>query len=163
MARTTSRKSAKVKKPARAAAKTVTRVAAKPRLLSGGNPQIAKGYGDAPVQAYIAAMPGWKRDVGCRLDALIVRTVPAVRKAVKWNSPFYGVADESEGWFLSLHCFTKYIKVAFFRGTSLRPVPPGESKQKNVRYLDIHEGDEIDEAQFAGWVKQASVLPGERM
>jgi len=163
MARTTSRKSAKVKKHARAAAKTVTRVAAKPRLLSGGNPQIAKGYGDAPVQAYIAAMPGWKRDVGCRLDALIVRTVPAVRKAVKWNSPFYGVADESEGWFLSLHCFTKYIKVAFFRGTSLRPVPPGESKQKNVRYLDIHEGDEIDEAQFAGWVKQASVLPGERM
>jgi len=163
MARTTSRKSAKVKKPARAAAKTVTRVAAKPRLLSGGNPQIAKGYGDAPVQAYIAAMPGWKRDVGRRLDALIVRTVPAVRKAVKWNSPFYGVADESEGWFLSLHCFTKYIKVAFFRGTSLRPVPPGESKQKNVRYLDIHEGDEIDEAQFAGWVKQASELPGERM
>ena len=163
MARTTSRKSAKVKKHARAAAKTVTRVAAKPRLLSGGNPQIAKGYGDAPVQAYIAAMPGWKRDVGCRLDALIVRTVPAVRKAVKWNSPFYGVADETEGWFLSLHCFTKYIKVAFFRGTLLRPVPPGESKQKNVRYLDIHEGDEIDEAQFAGWVKQASVLPGERM
>jgi len=163
MARTTSRKSAKVKKHARAAAKTVTRVAAKPRLLSGGNPQIAKGYGDAPVQAYIAAMPGWKRDVGRRLDALIVRTVPAVRKAVKWNSPFYGVADETEGWFLSLHCFTKYIKVAFFRGTSLRPVPPGESKQKNVRYLDIHEGDEIDEAQFAGWVKQASVLPGERM
>jgi len=163
MARTTSRKSAKVKKPARAAAKTVTRVAAKPRLLSGGNPQIAKGYGDAPVQAYIAAMPGWKRDVGRRLDALIVRTVPAVRKAVKWNSPFYGVADETEGWFLSLHCFTKYIKVAFFRGTLLRPVPPGESKQKNVRYLDIHEGDEIDEAQFAGWVKQASELPGERM
>ena len=154
----TSKTSAKVAR--KVAAK---RSAGKPRLLSGGNPQIAKGYGDAPVQAYIAAMPGWKRDVGRRLDALIVRTVPAVRKAVKWNSPFYGVADESEGWFLSLHCFTKYIKVAFFRGTSLRPVPPGESKQKNVRYLDIHEGDEIDEAQFAGWVKQASELPGERM
>ena len=108
-------------------------------LLSGGNPQIAKGYGDAPVQAYIAAMPGWKSDVGRRLDALIVRTVPGVRKAVKWNSPFYGI--EGEGWFLGLHCFTKYVKVAFFRGTSLRPVPPGESKHKEVRYLDIHEDD----------------------
>jgi hypothetical protein len=138
------------------------RVAAKPVLLSGGNPQIAKGYGDAPVQAYIAAMPGWKRDVGRRLDALIVRTVPGVRKAVKWNSPFYGVEDEGQGWFLSFHCFTKYIKVTFFRGTSLRPVPPGPSKHKDVRYLDIHE-DELDEAQFAAWVKQANQLPGERM
>ena len=135
--------------------------AAKPVLLSGGNPQIAKGYGDAPVQAYIAAMPGWKRDVGRRLDALIVRTVPGVRKAVKWNSPFYGVEDQ--GWFLSFHCFTKYVKVAFFRGTSLRPLPPGESKHKEVRYLDIHEDDQLDEAQFAAWVKQASQLPGERM
>ena len=135
--------------------------AAKPVLLSGGNPQIAKGYGDAPVQAYIAAMPGWKRDVGRRLDALIVRTVPGVRKAVKWNSPFYGVEDE--GWFLSFHVFTKYVKVAFFRGASLRPVPPGASKQKDVRYLDIHEDDQLDEAQFAAWVKQASQLPGERM
>ena len=129
-------------------------------LLSGGNPQIAKGYGDAPVQAYIAAMPGWKSDVGRRLDALIVRTVPGVRKAVKWNSPFYGVEDQ--GWFLSYHCFTKYVKVAFFRGASLRPLPPGESKHKDVRYLDIHE-DQLDEAQFAAWVKQASRLPGERM
>ena len=129
--------------------------------LSGGNPQIAKGYGDAPVQAYIAAMPGWKSDVGRRLDALIVRTVPGVHKAVKWNSPFYGI--EGEGWFLSYHCFTKYVKVAFFRGTSLRPVPPGESKHKEVRYLDIHEDDQLDEAQFAAWVKQASQLPGERM
>ena len=129
-------------------------IAAKPALLSGGNPQIAKGDGDAPVQAYIAAMPGWKRDVGRRLDALIARTVPGVRKAVKWNSPFYGV--EGQGWFLSFHCFTKYVKVAFFRGASLRPVPPGESKQKDVRYLDIHEDDELDEAQFAAWVKQAS-------
>ena len=137
------------------------KAAAKPVLLSGGNPQIAKGYGDAPVQAYIAAMPGWKRDVGRRLDALIVRTVPGVRKAVKWNSPFYGIEDQ--GWFLSFHCFTKYIKVAFFRGASLRPVPPGESKQKDVRYLDIHEDDQLDEAQFAAWVKQASQLPGERM
>jgi hypothetical protein len=134
---------------------------AKPRLLSGGNPQIAKGYGDAPVQAYIAAMPGWKRDVGRRLDALIVRTVPGVRKAVKWNSPFYGL--EGDVWFLNFHCFTKYVKVAFFRGTSLRPVPPGESRHKDVRYLDIREDDEFDEAQLAAWVKQASQLPGERM
>lgn len=135
--------------------------AATPTLLSGGNPQIAKGYGDAPVQAYIAAMPGWKRDVGRRLDALIARAVPGVRKAVKWNSPFYGVEDGV--WFLSFHCFTRYVKVAFFRGASLRPLPPGESKQKEVRYLDIHEDDEIDEAQLAAWVKQASRLPGERM
>jgi hypothetical protein len=135
--------------------------AAEPILLSGGNPQIAKGYGDAPVQAYIAAMPGWKSDLGRRLDALIVRTVPGVQKAVKWNSPFYGVEDQ--GWFLSFHCFTKYVKVAFFRGTSLRPVPPGESKHKEVRYIDIREDDQIDEAQLAAWVKQASQLPGERM
>ena len=136
-------------------------VAAKPTLLAGGNPQIAKADGDAPVQAYIAAMPGWKRDVGRRLDALIVRTVPGVRKAVKWNSPLYGV--EGQGWFLGFHCFTKYVKVAFFRGTSLRPVPPGESKSKDTRYLDIHEDDQLDEAQLAAWVKQASLLPGERM
>jgi hypothetical protein len=129
-------------------------------LLSGGNPQIAKAYGDAPVQAYIAAMPGWKRDLGRRLDAIIARTVPGVRKAVKWNSPFYGV--EEGVWFLSFHCFTKYLKVTFFRGTELDPVPLGASKVKNVRYLDIHEG-ELDEAQFASWVKQASRLPGERM
>jgi hypothetical protein len=128
---------------------------------SGGNPQIAKGYGDAPVQAYIAAMPGWKSEVGRRLDALIERTVPGVRKAVKWNSPFYGVEDQV--WFLSFHCFTRYVKVAFFRGASLRPVPPGQSRQKDVRYLDIHENDELDDAQFAAWVKQASQLPGERM
>ena len=155
--------STKSKKVARKAA--ASRAAAKPALLAGGNPQIAKGYGDAPVQAYIAAMPGWKRDIGRRLDALIVRTVPGVAKAVKWNSPFYGVAGEREekGWFLSFHCFTKYVKVAFFRGASLRPVPPGSSKQKEVRYLDIHEGDERDEAQLASWVKQASRLPGQRM
>jgi len=132
-------------------------------LLSGGNPQIAKGYGDAPVQAYIASMPGWKRDVGRRIDRLIVRTVPGVRKAVKWNSPFYGAADEGQGWFLSFHCFAAYVKVAFFRGASLHPVPPGASKQKEVRYLDIHEDDEINEAQLAAWVRQASALPGERM
>jgi hypothetical protein len=130
-------------------------------LLTGGNPQIAKADGDAPVQAYIAAMPGWKRDVGRRLDALITRTVPDVRKAVKWNSPFYGM--EGKGWFLSFHCFAKCVKVAFFGGTSLRPVPPGESKHKEVRYLDIHEGDQLDKAKFAAWVKQASELPGERM
>jgi hypothetical protein len=127
-------------------------------LLSGGNPQIAKADGDAPVQAYIAAMPGWKRDLGKRLDAIIVRTVPNVRKAVKWNSPFYGV--EGQGWFLGIHTFTHYVKVAFFRGSSLRPVPPGPSKDKNTRYLDIHEGDELDEAQMATWVKQAAALPG---
>jgi hypothetical protein len=131
-----------------------------PKLLSGGNPQIAKGYGDAPVQAYIAAMPGWKSGVGGKLDALIVRAVPGVKKAVKWNSPFYGV--EEGYWFLSFHVFAKYIKVAFFRGTALHPVPPGTSKQKEVRYLDIYE-DGFDETQFASWVKQASALPGEKM
>jgi hypothetical protein len=160
------RASAKAAKPRKAVAKSPTRKptkaaakVAKPVLLAGGNPQIAKAYGDAPVQAYIAAMPGWKRDVGRRLDALIVRTVPGVRKAVKWNSPLYGV--EGRGWFLNFHCFTKYVKVAFFRGTSLRPLPPGESKHKEVRYLDIHEDDQLDETEFAGWVKQASQLPGE--
>jgi hypothetical protein len=126
-------------------------------LLSGGNPQIAKADGDAPVQAYIAAMPGWKRDLGKRLDALIVRNVPGVRKAVKWNSPFYGI--EGQGWFLSFHCFTKYVKVTFFRGTSLRPLPPGESKHEEVRYLDIHEDDQLDE-KLASWIRQASELPG---
>ncbi|KFE70428.1 hypothetical protein DB31_5470 [Hyalangium minutum] len=149
---------------AKSSARKATKAAAKEppvRYLSGGNPQIAKGDGDAPVQAYIAAMPGWKHDIGRRLDALIVRTVPGVRKAVKWNSPFYGA--EGQGWFLSLHCFTKYVKVAFFRGASLRPIPPGESKSQDTRYLDIHEGDTLDEAQFARWVKQASKLPGERM
>jgi hypothetical protein len=135
---------------------------AKPvKLLSGGNPQIAKADGDAPVQAYIAAMQGWKRGVGRRLDALIGRTVPGVQKAVKWNTPFYGI--EGQGWFLGFHCITKYIKVAFFRGTSLRPLPPFESKQKEVRYFHIHEGDQLDEAQFAAWVKQASQLPGQRL
>jgi hypothetical protein len=127
-------------------------------LLSGGNPQIAKGDGDAPVQAYIAAMPGWKRDIGRHLDQLIVRSVPGVRKAVKWNSPFYGV--EGQGWFLSYHCFTKYVKVTFFRGASLKPPPPGASKDKNVRYLDIHEDKPLDDAQLEAWIKQASRLPG---
>jgi len=133
---------------------------AKPvKLLSGGNPQIAKADGDAPVQAYIAAMPGWKSDLGKRLDALIVRNVPNVRKAVKWNTPFYGI--EGQGWFLGFHCFTRYVKVSFFRGTSLRPVPPGGTpKSKNVRWIDIHEGDELDEAQLATWLKQAAALPG---
>ena len=151
------------KKPAKTTRKpTAKKAAAEPVvLLSGGNPQIAKGYGDAPVQAYIAAMPGWKSDLGRRLDALIVRAVPEVRKAVKWNSPFYGM--EGEGWFLGFHCLTKYVKVAFFRGASLDPVPPGQSKQKDVRYLDIHEGDTLDEDQFSDWVRQASRLPGEKM
>jgi hypothetical protein len=127
-------------------------------LLAGGNPQIAKADGDAPVRAYIAAMPGWKREVGRRLDALIARAVPNVRRAVKWNSPFYGV--EGQGWFLSFHVFTHYLKVSFFRGTSLRPPPPGPSKQKETRYLDIRENDTLDEAQLAKWVKQAAALPG---
>jgi hypothetical protein len=131
------------------------------KLLSGGNPQIPKSDGDAPVQAYIEAMPGWKRDVGRRLDALIVRAVPDVHKAVKWNSPFYGI--EGEGWFLSFHCFAKYVKVAFFRGASLQPVPPGESRQRDVRYFHIHENELLDEAQFADWVKQARRLPVERI
>ena len=130
----------------------------KPRLLSGGNPRIAKAEGNAPVQAYIAAMPDGKREVGRRLDAIVTRTVPGVRKAVKWNSPFYGV--EGRGWFLSFHCFSRYVKVGFFRGASLKPLPPGASKQKDVRYLDIHAEDELDEAQLAKWVKQASRLPG---
>jgi hypothetical protein len=131
---------------------------AKPRLLAGGNPRIAKAEGDAPVQAYIAASPGWKKDLGRRLDKLITKAVPSVSKAIKWNSPFYGI--EGQGWFLTFHCFTKYIKVGFFKGSSLKPLPPGESKHGEVRYLDIHEKDQFDEAQFAKWVKQASKIPG---
>jgi hypothetical protein len=131
---------------------------AEPKLLAGGNPQIPKGYGDEPVQAYIAAMPGWKRDVGRRLDALVVRTVPDVKKAVKWNSPLYGV--EGQGWFLGVHCLTHYVKLAFFRGMSLDPLPPGTSKTPDTRYLDIREHDEIDEAQLADWIRQAASQPG---
>lgn len=133
-----------------------------PVLLSGGNPQIPKGYGNEPVQAYIAAMPGWKRDAWRRLDTLIEDTLPNVRKAVKWNSPLYG-AHGDEGWFLGVHCFTRYIKVSFFRGASLKPMPPGESKMAHVRYLDIHEEDDVDETQFVKWLKQANKLPGEKM
>ena len=132
--------------------------AAKPKLLSGGNPQIAKGDGDAPVQAYIAAMPGWKRGIGERVDALMVRTVPDAHKAVKWNSPFYGL--EGNGWFLSLHCYTNYVRLAFFRGVALKPLPPGASKVPNVRYLDLREDDAFDEAQLADWFAQAACLPG---
>lgn len=149
-------------KKAKAKAKVkAKRSAAKPKLLSGDNPQIAKGYGDTPVKAYIAAIPGWKREVARRVDAIVTRSVPGVRKAVKWNSPMYGVEEGT--WFVSMHCFTRYLKIAFFRGTSLSPVPPGESKQKEVRYLDIHETDKLDEARFAAWVKQAGALPGEKM
>lgn len=136
--------------------------AAKPVLLAGGNPQIAKGEGDAPVQAYIAAMPGWKREVGRRLDALVERAVPGARKAVKWNSPFYGAPDQ-QGWFLSYHCFAKYVKLTFFRGAALEPAPPETSKYPDLRYFHIHEGEALDEAQLADWVKQASRLPGEKM
>ena len=151
----------KSRSPTKAGAKAKPRASkARPKVvyLSGGNPQIAKADGDAPVQAYIAAMPGWKRDLGKHLDALIVQKVPNVRKAVKWNSPFYGI--EGQGWFLGVHTFTKYVKVAFFRGTSLRPVPPGASKSNDTRYIDIREGDTLDEAQMATWVKQAAALPG---
>ena len=151
MAGKTSKKSANVEKMAAA-----RRVAVKPTLLAGGNPQIAKAEGNAPVQAYIAAMPGWKRNLGKRLDALISRHVPGVRKAVKWNSPFYGIGGQS--WFLSFHVFTRAVKVTFFRGTSLRPVPPGGTG-KDARWIDIHE-DDLDEAQMAAWVKQAAALPG---
>ena len=133
------------------------RAGAKPVLLAGGNPQIAKADGDAPVQDYIAAMPGWKRDVGRRLDAIIVRNVPDVRKAVRWNSPFYGI--EGQGWFLNCHVFTRYVKVTFFRGASLRPVPAGAGKDKDARWIDIHE-DDLDEAQMATWIRQAAALPG---
>lgn len=129
--------------------------------MSGGNPQIAKGDGDAPVQAYIEAMPGWKQDVGRRLDALITATVPGVKKAVKWNSAFYGMGGQ--GWFLSFYCFTKYVKVAFFRGQLLNPIPPDPSKSGDTRYLDIRETDTIDEPQLVAWLKQASQLPGEKL
>jgi len=157
-ARTTSRSG----KPRKSATKSRSPSKAGKRsavvLLSGGNPQVAKADGDAPVQSYIAAIPGWKRDLAKRLDALIVRTVPNVRKAVKWNSPMYGIEDQ--GWFLSFHMFTRYIKVTFFRGSSLRPIPPVASKHKDVRYIDIREDDELDEAQMARWIKQAAALPG---
>jgi hypothetical protein len=149
---------AKPARPRKAGARSAVRKVAKPTLLSGGNPRIAKADGDAPVQAYLAAMPGWKRDVGRRLDALVERSVPGVRKAVRWNSPFYGV--EGQGWFLNLHCLTRYVKVAFFRGTSLRPVPPVESKLADVRYVHIHEDDEVDEELLASWIRQAAELPG---
>ena len=154
------------KRPAKTAKKAMKKVMPKPRkagkpvLLSGGNPQIPKAEGDAPVQAYIAAMPGWKGDIGRSLDALIVRTVPSVHKAVKWNSPFYGIAGQ--GWFLSYHCFNKFVRVTFFRGSSLHPPPAGLSKYPQIRYLDIYEGA-LDEAAAESWVKQASKLPGERM
>jgi hypothetical protein len=132
-----------------------------PRLLSGGNPQIPKGEGDGPVRAYIAAMPGWKRSIGEYLDALVVRTVPGVHKAVKWNQPFYG--REGDGWFLGFRCYTRYVQVAFFRGTSLDPMPPKGSKHPEVRYLDIHEGDDLDEDRLVRWIEQAARLPGERL
>lgn len=145
-------------KPRRAAPKPSPRKTAKPKLLSGGNPQIAKGDGEAPVRAYLDAMPGWKRDVGRRLDALVTRVAPHASKAVKWNSPFYGI--EGLGWFLSFHCFTHYVRVTFFNGAALRPVPPGPSKHATVRYLDLREDDPFDEAQLTKWIRQASGLPG---
>jgi len=153
-----SKAGAKGKLSASAARPVKRRKGQKVVLLSGGNPQIAKADGDAPVQAYIAAMPGWKRDLGKRLDALIVRAVPHVQKAVKWNSPLYGI--EGRGWFVGVHTFTRYVKVAFFRGKSLRPLPPDPSKDKYTRYVNIHEDDELDEAQMAAWMKQAAALPG---
>jgi len=164
--KTAKRKTAgKAKAPKAKAAKSSARKPAKLKknkdgvvLLSGGNPQIAKGDGDAPVQAYIAALSGWKRDLCKRVDAVIVRAVPNVQKAVKWNSPFYGV--EGNGWIVSFHVFTRYLKVTFFAGASLKPPPPGPSKDKNVRYLDIHEDDVLDEKQLTSWLKQAAARPG---
>ena len=158
MADKTAKKSGKVAKKA-----PVKRDVPAPKLLSGGNPQISKGYGDAPIQAYIAAMPGWKRDLGQRLDALVVAAVPGVSKAVKWNSPFYGAPGEESTWFMSFHCFAKYVKVAFFKGASLSPEPPVTSRQQDVRYLHVHEDEALDEKQFVRWVKQASRLPGAKM
>ena len=147
------RANARAKPKAKAAAPRKT-----PRLLAGGNPQIAMGHGDEAIRAYVAAMPGWKRQVGERLDALVARTVPHVRKAVKWNSPFYGIADQ--GWFLAFHCFARYVKVTFFRGAALRPPPPEPSKDPNVRYLHLHEHDALDDAHLARWIRQAAALPG---
>jgi len=145
--------------PRKAALKKAQAMKAGPvKRLAGGNPRIAKADGDAPVQAYIAGMPGWKREIGEWLDALITRNAPKVKKAVKWNSPFYGI--EGQGWFLSFHVFTHYVKVAFFKGTALRPMPPGGSKTKDARYLDIREGDKLDAKQVASWVKQAAAIPG---
>jgi hypothetical protein len=159
MKTTASKAGGRRKAPAspKASTKASKSTTTRPALLAGGNPQIPKGDGEAPVEAYLAAMPGWKSDVGHRLDKLITRTIPGVRKAVKWNSPFYGAG---EGWFLNFHCFTKYVKVAFFRGTSLNPIPPGTSTHKEVRYLDIHEGDALDEDLLARWIRQAAALPG---
>ena len=150
------------KKPKQAARKNGDKEAAvQPKLLSGGNPQIAKGDGEAPVRAYLDAMPGWKQDVGRRLDALIVQTVPAVRKAVRWNTPFYGI--EGRGWFLGFHCFIRYVKVTFLNGASLNPPPPVESKHPSTRYFHIHENEEIDAELLADWIRQAAELPGEPM
>ncbi|MBX3451854.1 MAG: DUF1801 domain-containing protein [Planctomycetaceae bacterium] len=154
-----------LKKPVEKSVRSLSKPTSKaadgaPKLLSGGNPQIAKGDGDGPVQQYLAALPGWKRDVGVTLDQLIVRTLPNVRKAVRWNTPFYGI--EGQGWFLGFHCITKYMKVAFLNGGSLKPLPPVESKQPNVRYFHVYEGDVIDEDQFADWFRQAAELPGDR-
>lgn len=132
-----------------------------PRLLAGGNPQIAKADGEAPVQAFIAAMPGWKREVGRRIDELVARAIPGVRKAVRWNTPFYGI--DGQGWFLGFHCLTRYVKVAFFRGADLSPPPPVASKQPHVRYFHVHEGDTLDEGQLIDWIRQAAQLPGERV
>ena len=158
-AKSTSKSTAKSMTVARAKAAPEPQRGKAVRLLSGGNPQIAKADGDAPVQAYIAAMPGWKSGLGRRIDALITRHVPKVRKAVKWNSPFYGI--EGRGWFLSFHVFTRYVKVTFFNGTSLRPVPPGGTpKSQEVRWLDIYEDDELDEAQLTAWIKRSAALPG---
>jgi hypothetical protein len=149
----------KTRKSSSAVTKAPRRDRKKPRLLSGGNPQIAKADGAAPVKAFIDAMPGWKRDVGRRIDALVVKTVPGVKKAVRWNTPFYGV--EGKGWFLGFHCITRYVKVTFFRGTSLKPPPPVESKNAGTRYFHVHEHDAIDERLFTDWVRQASRIPGE--
>lgn len=152
---------AKKKKSTKVTKAVKRKATKKAKLLSGGNPQIAKGYGDAPVQKYIAAMPGWKKAMGQKIDRLVEKANPKIQKAVKWNSPFYGREDDH--WFLNFHCFAKYIKVAFFEGTALTPPPPEASSHKTVRYLHIYEDKPFDEAQFTSWVKQASKLSGMKM
>jgi hypothetical protein len=144
------------------AGRTKTRVRPhQPKLLSGGNPQIPKGYGDAPVRAWLAALPAWKKAAARKLDSLVTRSVPGVGKAVKYNSPLYGI--DGRTWFLSLHAFDRYIKVTFFRGTQLDPVPPVASKMPRVRYFHLHETDSLPADLFASWVKQAAMLPGEKL
>ncbi len=151
--------SAEARRPPAAKARAPRAGSPAPKLLSGGNPQIPKGDGDAVVQAYIAAMPGWKSRVGRLFDALIVATVPEVAKAVRWNMPFYGAPGE--GWHLGFRCFTKYVQISFLTGAALRPPPPLASKHPRVRYLNLYESEPLDEERLASWIAQAFQQPGD--